>query len=104
MALVQPGRMLYEMQGVDELIARESVPAGIREIAGKDHIRDSDGGVMNAKRVKGQERTKTSVRSCSSSPVRRSVCACKPVRVNWRDFLKIKAVRRDIARVKTIMK
>lgn len=40
-AQIQPGRVLYEMDGVDESVAREAFALGGCQAAGEDHVRCS---------------------------------------------------------------
>ena len=39
-AQIQPGRMLYEMEGVDEEACARGVPPGRRQAAGQDDLRE----------------------------------------------------------------
>ena len=45
-ALVQPGRILYEMEGVTEADRARGVSPGGREAPGADHVREPLGDVM----------------------------------------------------------
>ncbi len=46
-AQVQPGKVLFEMEGVDEATAREAFRLGRREALGVDHVRETAGALMD---------------------------------------------------------
>ena len=45
-AEIQPGKVLYEMDGVDEIDRKRSVPARRRQAADRDVLRAADGGSL----------------------------------------------------------
>ena len=51
-APIQPGRMLYEIEGVDRSRGARGVPPGRRQAFGADPIRDPDGAVMELKELR----------------------------------------------------
>ena len=57
-APIQPGRMLYEIEGIDEEDRARGVPPGRRQALGADHLRDPDGALMELKNcVRSRRRT-----------------------------------------------
>ena len=48
-AQIQPGRMIYEIEGVDEATRARSVPPGRGQAFGHHHFRDPDGALMELK-------------------------------------------------------
>ena len=51
---IQPGRVLYEMEGVNESIAREAFSPGRRQDSFQDNICFQDRNVMNAAELRGK--------------------------------------------------
>ena len=47
-AKIQPGKMLYEMEGVTEEVAREAFAPRRGQAPDPDHLRDEDGGMSRA--------------------------------------------------------
>ena len=46
-AQIRPGAVLYEMDGVDESMAREAFALAAAKLPLRDHVRPADGGVRN---------------------------------------------------------
>ncbi len=51
-AKVQPGKMLYEMEGVTEVEAREAFRLAARQAVGEDRLRQPDDHVMKNHRIR----------------------------------------------------
>ena len=51
-AQIQPGRMIYEIEGVDEDDRARGVPPGRGQALGQHHFRDPDGALMELKELR----------------------------------------------------
>ena len=54
-ARVQPGKVLFEMEGVTEEIAREAFRLAASQALGRHDVRQATGALMKAKELRGQE-------------------------------------------------
>ena len=53
-AKVQPGKVLFEIEGVDEATAREAFRLAERQALGVHHVRETAGALMSAKELRAQ--------------------------------------------------
>ena len=47
-AVVKPGRMLFELEGIEEHLAQEGAGAGVGQASGPDPVREAGGGLTMA--------------------------------------------------------
>ena len=79
-AEIQPGKVLYEMDGVDEVSAQGGVPPRLGQAADRDHVRAAHGREpenMKASELRGKVERRAQTRSCSRCCGRSSACACR---------------------------
>ena len=101
-ARVQPGKVLFEMEGVTEVIAREAFRLAASEALGRDDVRQATGALMKAKELRAK----------STGELQEELLKLRREQFNLRmaqasgqtakadQFGK---VRRNVARVKTVM-
>ena len=63
-AQVQPGRMLYEIDGVTEEVAREAFTLAVGEALGQDHVRQTVGSADESERAQRHVGRRSSAKSC----------------------------------------
>ena len=102
-AVVKPGRVLYEMEGVPEETAKEAMRLAAPQARNQDEVRDARGGV-----VKAEELRELSAEDLVSKEeeLREQMFKLRFQQAIGQldNPFKIREARRDIARVKTILK
>ena len=105
-AEIQPGKVLYEMDGVDAGARQGGVRARRGQAADSDHRRPAAcwGERMKRERTPRQGR-RTELQQGAAGPAARrsSACACSRPRSSSTNTSQISKVRRDIARVRTVL-
>ena len=81
-AQIQPGRMLYEIEGVDEELGARGFRACCGKAAGSDRICETDDPVMKASELRGQVSGASCVNPCMTCSKSSSTCACSAARGN----------------------
>ena len=109
-ANVKPGRVMFELSGVPEPIAREAHAPGDAQAPDEVPVRPARGGTdeQPAEQARGPDprrsRTTSSSRSCGRPRRSCSTCASRRPPASWRATAGCNAVRKDIARIYTIMR
>ena len=78
-AEIQPGKVLYEMDGVDETLAREAFALAAAKLPIRTTFvqRQRWGDAMKTSELRGQGRGAAARRSCRTCSRRSSACACR---------------------------
>ena len=100
-AQIQPGRMLYEIEGIPEDAGARGVPPGRREALREDHLRDPDGALMELKELRQKSDGRAAGRTCSSLQREQFSLRMQKATGQLAKTHDIRNVRREIARVKT---
>ncbi len=101
-AVVQPGRMLYEIEGVTEVEAREAFRLAAAKLSVQTSIRQPHGAVMELKELRKQSAADLTT-SSSSCAANNSTCACRSGAGNQTQTHHFKRVRREIAQINTLL-
>ena len=101
-AQIQPGRMIYEIEGVSEDVAREAFRLAAAKLSVTTHIRDPDGALMELKQLKSK-----SADEPQGPPGRAAEGALRAAHAEGhrpaRQTHEARRVRREIARVNTLL-
>ena len=98
-AQIQPGRMMYEIEGVDEATAREAFRLAARQALGDHHIRDPDGALMELKRTASEVGRRAARPTCSSCSKEQFTLRMQKATGQLAKTHEVRRVRREIARV-----
>ena len=82
-AKVQPGKVLFEIEGVDEATAREAF-RWPRQALGVDHVREAAGALMSRKNIKERARSLKSLRGKTRAELRDELAELRREQFNLR--------------------
>ena len=105
-AVIKPGRILYEMEGVPEKEAREALRLAAHKLSIKTKFvkrLESEVAVMKSRQAPRDERRRAAGQGAASCRSSSSACASRSRIGQLDNALKIRETRRDIARVKTVL-
>ena len=104
-AVVKPGRVMFELEGVTPRDRAEGDGARGGEDAGEDQVRRARGGAYRCELTRFAScRTRRSRRGSRSSRRSASACRFRSATEPLEDPLRLRAIRRDIARLKTVLR
>ena len=102
-AVVQPGRVMYEIEGVTEEIAREAFRLAGIKLPAAHALHEAGGTAMKANEIREKTRPRSSRRSRASSRSDLFKARIKNFTNQLDATAKLRGLRRDIARIKTVL-
>ena len=105
-AKVKPGKVLFEMEGVTEEMAREAFRLGRRQALGVDDVREAAGALMKASEMSARRRPAAGAARGAAEAAQGAVRAAPAARDRARRVKpdQFGKVRKNIARVKTVLR
>ena len=102
-AVVKPGRILYEMEGVRPEVAKEAFRLASHKLSGADALRAAGGVLMKASEL--SQLTADELRS-KAQEVRAELWSARMKHETGQleNTAKLRSLRRDIARVETVLR
>ena len=102
-AVVKPGRVMFELSGVPEELAREAMELAGTQASDQDQVRD-EGPAMKAAEVHALGDAELVEALKDARDARRSTCACATPPASSRTAPGCGVSRRDVARLLTVAK